>query len=211
MNTTQIYNRNKGFSLLEVLIAIVILSIGLLGIAAMQVVSMKNNHSAYLRSQASLLAYEFSDIIRSNPIAMAADKFGDAAADGVDLNTANLGFTISSACLGYQNECDPTPPNDTPDKLAEVDLANWALKINQTLPSGMATISRSGDIYNITVSWLDDRTDSDGQGVNVNGDVSGSTNDDIDLTADLDGDGDNDISVAGNEANFKQIIVSLEP
>ena len=207
MKTTQINNRHAGFSLLEVLIAIVILSIGLLGIAAMQVVSMKNNHSAYLRSQASLLAYEFSDIIRSNPVAMAADKFGDAAADGVDLNTANLGFTISSSCINYQSGCIP----GAPDKLAEADLANWALKINQTLPSGMATVSRSGDVYTIVVSWLDDRSDSDGQGVNVNGDAGNSTNDDINLTDDIDGDGNNDISVTGNEVNFKQITMSLEP
>ncbi len=58
--------RQRGVSLLEVLISIVILSVGLLGYAGLQTISMKNNTSALHRSQATILAYDIIDRIRAN-------------------------------------------------------------------------------------------------------------------------------------------------
>jgi type IV pilus assembly protein PilV len=49
-------NSQGGFTLVEVLVAVVILGLGLLGLAGLQAASLRNNHSAYLRSQATLLA-----------------------------------------------------------------------------------------------------------------------------------------------------------
>lgn len=57
--------RTKGSTLLEVLVSIVVLSIGLLGLAGLQATSIKSNHSAYSRSQATLLAYDLADRMRS--------------------------------------------------------------------------------------------------------------------------------------------------
>ena len=59
-------NRSHGFSMIEVLVTLLVLSIGLLGLAAMQVRSIKNTHSAYLRSQATYLAYDMLDRMRAN-------------------------------------------------------------------------------------------------------------------------------------------------
>jgi type IV pilus assembly protein PilV len=56
----------QGVTLLEVLISIVVLAIGLLGYAGLQTVSLKNNLSAYHRSQATMLAYDVIDRIRAN-------------------------------------------------------------------------------------------------------------------------------------------------
>ena len=58
--------KNKGFTLLEVLITVVILAIGLLGLAGLQVNGMKNNLSAEQRGLASQLAYDMADRIRGN-------------------------------------------------------------------------------------------------------------------------------------------------
>ena len=55
-----------GFSLLEVLVGLLILAIGLLGLAAMQMVSLRQNADAYLRSQATLQAYDIIDRMRAN-------------------------------------------------------------------------------------------------------------------------------------------------
>lgn len=55
-----------GFTLLEVLVAMVVISIGLLGLAGMQATGLQANHSAYLRSQAAFLAYDVLDIMRAN-------------------------------------------------------------------------------------------------------------------------------------------------
>lgn len=56
----------RGVTLLEVLISIVVLSVGLLGYAGLQTVSMKNNTSAFQRSQATMLTYDIVDRMRAN-------------------------------------------------------------------------------------------------------------------------------------------------
>jgi type IV pilus assembly protein PilV len=56
----------SGFTLIEVLIAMLILSVGLLGLAGFQASSARNNTSAYNRSQATQLAYDLADRIRAN-------------------------------------------------------------------------------------------------------------------------------------------------
>ena len=59
----------RGFTLIEVLISMVILAIGLLGLAAMQAISLRDNQDAYYYQQATLLAYEMQDRIRGNNVA----------------------------------------------------------------------------------------------------------------------------------------------
>src|SRR5690606_37357910 len=54
----------RGFSLIEVMVAVLVLSLGLLGLAALQGLSMRNNQSANYRTQATNLAYEFIDTAR---------------------------------------------------------------------------------------------------------------------------------------------------
>lgn len=64
---TAVFPRNqRGVSLLEVLISIVVLSVGLLGYAGLQTLSMKNNSSALQRSQATILTYDILDRMRAN-------------------------------------------------------------------------------------------------------------------------------------------------
>lgn len=60
-------SRHAGFSLLEILISIFILAIGLLGLAALQTTSLKNNHSAQYRTTATVAAYDIIDRMRLNP------------------------------------------------------------------------------------------------------------------------------------------------
>jgi len=55
-----------GFTLLEVLIALLVLSIGLLGIGKLMMLSARANDSAYMRSQATALAYTMLDAMRAN-------------------------------------------------------------------------------------------------------------------------------------------------
>ena len=64
----------SGFTLLEVMIALLVLSIGLLGIAALQANSLKVNHGAYQRSQAIFLAYDMMDRLRANRTAALAGQ-----------------------------------------------------------------------------------------------------------------------------------------
>jgi len=84
----------NGFSLLEVLIALLVLAVGLLGIAALQGIALKTNHGAYLRSQATFLAYDMMDRMRANRtaalsgdynLAMSADPGGGSSLTDEDL------------------------------------------------------------------------------------------------------------------------------
>jgi type IV pilus assembly protein PilV len=56
----------SGFSMLEVLIALFVLALGLLGLLSLQMTSLKNNHSAQMRTTATVLAYDILDRIRLN-------------------------------------------------------------------------------------------------------------------------------------------------
>jgi len=62
-------NKCAGFTLLEILITVFILAIGLLGLAALQMTSLKNNHSAQHRTSAVVLAYDIVDRMRLNKTA----------------------------------------------------------------------------------------------------------------------------------------------
>lgn len=59
-------SRLRGFTLMEVLIALLIFSLGMLGLAGLMVVSVKTNHSAFLRTQASFIAQSMANQMRSN-------------------------------------------------------------------------------------------------------------------------------------------------
>ena len=67
----------RGATLIEVLVAVVVLSIGLLGLAGLQVTSLQSNHSAYMRSQASLLAYDLADRMRAARSATEGGAYDD--------------------------------------------------------------------------------------------------------------------------------------
>jgi type IV pilus assembly protein PilV len=59
--------RNVGFSMIELLVAVLVMGIGVLGVAALQLVSLQNNRAALVRAEAVTLAYDMMDRIRANP------------------------------------------------------------------------------------------------------------------------------------------------
>ena len=117
-----------GFTLIEVLVAAVVLAIGLLGLAALHSLSMQANHNAYLRSQATNLTYDIADRMRANR----------AAALNNDYNIA----------LGA------TPTGGT---VAGDDLVEWKAALAASLPSGDGSVTRNADVFTITVQWDDTR------------------------------------------------------
>jgi type IV pilus assembly protein PilV len=134
---------NNGFALFEVLIAVVVLSVGLLGLAGLEVTGQRNNHSAYLRSQAVFLAYDMVDRMRANMQGMAAGDY-----DNISGIPADPGC-ITAGC--------------TPAELAQYDAYQWNTLMAQQLPSGQGTVTAAGALHTITVMWDDDR--SGGAGV----------------------------------------------
>ena len=85
----------QGLSLIEVLVAILVLSVGLLGAAATQLNALKYTDSSLMSSQASFIAYDMMDRIRANPDAVANYGLGalsaaPATADGSDVRAQDL-------------------------------------------------------------------------------------------------------------------------
>ena len=86
-------NSQRGFSLVEVLITLVIMSIGMLGIAGLYVQSMQAGRTSTFRHHAVTLASDVADRIRANPLAGVAY----AAANGVDSNCVTGGIDCDAA------------------------------------------------------------------------------------------------------------------
>ena len=113
-------NKCSGFTLLEVLIATVILAVGLLGISGLQVTGMRSNHSALLRSQATLLAYDMSDRMRANTTAVSASDYNEPAA------TADAACSTTAGC--------------TPAAMAKNDMSVWGANITNSLPTSAGVV-----------------------------------------------------------------------
>lgn len=101
-----IHAPQAGASLIEVMVSVLILSIGLLGVAAMQATALKNSQSALERSQAVIESYSILDAMRANPEAGRSGAYTRGmtctAPSGADLVNGDLGRWITSmqASLG---------------------------------------------------------------------------------------------------------------
>lgn len=119
----RIFPRQRGFTLLEVLISVLVFSIGLLGVAGLMVLSVRTNHSAFLRTQASFLAESMAERMRTN-----------------------LGY-VDQYNGTYNTSTDATtPPTDcragacTPVQLAAYDRWIWNQQLVDHLPAPTAII-----------------------------------------------------------------------
>lgn len=123
----------RGASLLEVLVTIVIMAVGLLGLAKMQVSNLRNNQNSLYRTEATFLASEILDSMRvlNN---VAHDKASHyAVANG-------------------------NSPAQGPSPIALADVSDWKARIAQALPDGDGSIAVNGRIATIRIEWNDRRT-----------------------------------------------------
>lgn len=140
---------NNGVSLLEVLLSIVILSIGMLGIANLQLSASRFNHSAGLRSIAAQQAYNMMDRIRAN-------KSGANA--GAYNNLSGLPRAPScSTCTGSQ--------------IAIKDISEWNTENATLLPQGQGSVLANGNVFTVTIHWDNNRTGATGLNCSTNLDV----------------------------------------
>ncbi len=151
-------NWQSGVSMLEVLIAIVIFSVGLLGLSGLQLASLSGQHSANIRSTATTLAYDMVDRMRANMAGVAAGNYNNIAGN-------------HNACHAvHYDDIHSNPSNCTPAQLAQDDVYDWKKTVAGTLAAGTATVcldstpdSEScdgvGGNYAIRIKWLDKTKD----------------------------------------------------
>lgn len=119
----------RGVGLIEVLVAVLVLAIGLLGVAAMQAMALRNSQSSLERSQGVVHAYTVLDAMRSNPVQARAGAY-------------NLAMCA-------------VPGGGT---LAGNDLVNWIAVMRQNLgPTACGQINCVGPMCTVTVRWDDSR------------------------------------------------------
>lgn len=115
----------RGFSLVEVLVSVLVLSVGVLGMAALQLNALRSNQTAAVRSQATFLAYDIADRMRAN--------LNKARGGSYDISLA------TSAPVGTSIE--------------DVDLGQWRSALATQLPDGNGAVARSGVKFIVTVQW----------------------------------------------------------
>lgn len=167
--------KTSGFSLIEVLIAVVVLSFGLLGMGLLQTMSMRSGQTANHRTQATNLAYEIIDMIRANKSEIGnynTIDFGDFTTASTTATTCNGALAISTTGMRYAQ-----------------DRQLWICDVRAALPQGEGQVrvddSVTPSIVTIQLRWLEDRSKSD---------ASAATRDSAD-TSDSQWTGDDDFTV----------------
>ncbi len=114
---------SRGFTLVEVLVSLLILLIGLLGIAAMMLKGQRASFEAYQRQQALAMAQEMAEKLRSNPGGSLSYVTGTA--DGPNMPGRGGLFAVYESAAAAADKClDPAVPCDA-TKTAQVHLATW--------------------------------------------------------------------------------------
>ncbi len=135
---------NRGFTMVETLVALVVLAVGMLGVASLFALSLHSGASAISRMQAVNLASDMADRIRANRRAGIA--------------YAGTGVLADNVCVGAG------AANCTPQQLAKNDIYLWQQLITQTFPNSAATgtiaYASGGSLefpstYTISLSWAE--------------------------------------------------------
>lgn len=158
----------RGFSLLEVLVALFVLAIGLLGMALLQTTGLRFNTNSHSRGQATYFAYDIIDRMRANQAGFDAGNYD--IADGTAAQTAisAYGTCKAAACACESSAC-------TAANMAKYDLGRWYENQDNLLPgaktaatvdpaNNRATIVRNGNSVDVTMHWYEQ---DPGQSANV--------------------------------------------
>ena len=161
---------HEGYTLTEVLVSLVVVGIGLLGLAGMQALGVNNSYVSHLRSIATVHTENMAEMMRANIVGVNAN---DYAANAVP-NTVNYATITTSTAPAF--DCRPDDASKvaftsgstacTPAQQAQADAFNWMTRLSSDLPAGGGTVvcndsdggadadpCTDGSSYTITVQW----------------------------------------------------------
>lgn len=157
-----------GFTLVEVLVALVVLALGLLGLALLQTTGMRYTTNSYSRTQATYLAYDLAERMRANVPAFQAGTYDVDITKAKTLDSSantyyKCNLPVNGNCTCDTGTCDNTA-------LANYDLGQWYYHLDTLLPGAIdatnlgtpqfATIARTNNVATITIYWLEHNRDA---------------------------------------------------
>jgi len=142
-------NKQKGFSLIEALVAFLIISVGMLGVASLQVLSLKAGHTASLRTMAVMKTDEILERMRSN-------------------NAVLRTYAGAGAFAGCNDYISTPAVICTPDQLAKDDILYWQASVTDTFPAGSTatvayvtpTLAIPLSRITVTIGWQERKTEA---------------------------------------------------
>jgi len=149
--------RSGGFSLVEVMVALVVVSVGLLGLAKMESLALSSTSVAGSRALAAIEASSLASAMHANPGYWAA---GVAPASTTIYYDTSLALQISDTGLATAATCYTAGSGScTPAQMAAFDVRSWANDLRLVLPAPFATITCSTTGFpvtcTVTVQWAE--------------------------------------------------------
>lgn len=136
------FHSEAGIAMIEALIAIVVISFGLLALAGLQVTGMRTSQTAFNRSVATMQAYDIADRMRANMTGVNAGGY-DAITGTIPTRPACSNPFTATGCTAAQ--------------MATFDAFAWLTENGRLLPGGSGTVTKvaNSNAFNIGVSWTE--------------------------------------------------------
>ncbi|MBT3196313.1 MAG: type IV pilus modification protein PilV [Gammaproteobacteria bacterium] len=141
LNQSTVAAHAGGYTLIETLIALFLLTTSLLGYALLTGHALQTTQGAIFHDLATLQAVSLAERIRANPVGVADGEY-------LRLTATPSGSDCSAT------HCDPAA-------MARYDFREWNLQNRQLLPHGVGSISSPSEgLYQVTLEWMDHRVAS---------------------------------------------------
>jgi type IV pilus assembly protein PilV len=153
-NSKSLLNEHQsGMTLIEVLVSMLLLAIGMLGIAGLQAATSKYNINTAARSEIAVLLSDFADNVRANPDA-AGNNFVTSFASASEYAIASDWATQKSDLLTISKNC--LLISCTSSERATYDMLSWRTKVRASAPQGASWVTGNrSDGFNVTLMWFD--------------------------------------------------------
>jgi len=175
--------RAHGFTLIEIMVAVVVICVGLLGIAKMQALALSSSNVARQRSMAAFLAASLASSMHSNRTFWASAAAAAMAPVGAPLTinsaaqtvspAALIGGVTSATCIGAASAVPACPGTAGAQILAGFDIVRWSASVNNLLPNAVTTITCPGAVQppscTIQMTWTEQTVMTNSQAYNATG------------------------------------------
>ena len=159
-----------GMTLIEVLVSMLLLAIGMLGIAGLQAATSRYNINTTARSEIAVLLSDFADKVRANPDA-AGNNFVTGATSATTYAITSDWATQKADALTISKDCLKT--SCTSAERATYDMLSWRTKVRSSTPQGASWVTGDRSTgFNVTLMWFDkeftDKRQTTNDGITAN-------------------------------------------